>query len=86
MRWFVVKSFIIILICSLIIIAVTRNPFLVSLPTYLLFFMRPIVRYLFPANNSAQQQETDKEQLPRWVVAIKRLREELGPTWSRPSR
>jgi hypothetical protein len=57
MRWVVVIAFIIIFLCSLAVIAVTNNPLLVSLPGSLLFFMRPIMRYLFLANSNAQHRE-----------------------------
>jgi hypothetical protein len=48
MRWFALIAFILIFMGSLIVIAMTNNPLLFSLPGSLLLAMRPIIRFIFP--------------------------------------
>lgn len=44
MRWVMLIAFIFIFVGSLVVIVITGNPFLVSLPGSLLLFMRPMMR------------------------------------------
>src|SRR5690349_15671859 len=47
MRWVTLAAHILIFVGSLVVIAITKNPFLVSLPGSILLSMRPINRFLF---------------------------------------
>ena len=48
MRWLALIAFVLIFVCSLIIIAVTGNALFVPNPGALLIAMRPIIRFTFP--------------------------------------
>jgi hypothetical protein len=60
MRWVMLIAFLLMFVGSLVVIVLTDNPILVSLPGSLLLFMRPMMRYLYPQETSRKRRLEDE--------------------------
>jgi hypothetical protein len=59
MRWLALVAFVIIFLCSLVIIAVTGNVVFAPVPAALLIAMRPIIRFTFPDEKQNDSRNRD---------------------------